>query len=140
MNFTKPTKEKDIKRSWNLIDIRDKTLGRIATEIAKFLIGKNKPYFVSYLDCGDYVVVINAAYVRVTGKKADQKMYMRFSGYPSGLKKRTYSDILKNDPTRIIREAVAGMLPNNKLKASMLKRLYISADDKHPYEDKFKKE
>lgn len=138
MKFTKPTKVSEIKRNWHLIDVKDKILGRVATQIATFLIGKSKPYFVPYLDCGDYVVVINAALISVTGKKEKQKVYMRYSGYPGGLKKKSFAQVLREDPTRIIREAVSGMLPKNKARASMLRRLYIFADEEHPYQDKIK--
>lgn len=138
MNLTQPTNLKDIKREWYLIDVSGKILGRESSYISQILMGKDKPYFVPHLDCGDYVVVINASKVEVSGKKQMQKIYMRYSGYPSGLKKKTFREVLKEDPKRIIKEAVAGMLPNNKLKASMLKRLFIFADENHPYKDKFK--
>ena len=136
--MTDSTKIKDIRRDWHIVDVEDKILGRIATSIAQLLMGKSKPYFVSYMDCGDYVVIINAAKIAVTGKKSKQKIYMRFSGYPSGLKKKTYAQVLEEDPTRIIREAVSGMLPQNKLRDSMLKRLYVYTDENHPYKNKLK--
>jgi len=138
MKLTNPTKEKDIKRKWHLVDIKRKILGREATKIARLLIGKSKPYFVSHIDCGDYVVVINASEVIVSGKKATQKIYQKYSGYPGGLKTKSFNEVLKTNPKRIIKEAVSGMLPKNKLRASMLKRLYIFSDDNHPYKDKFK--
>lgn len=138
MKLTTPTKLKDIKRDWHLVDLQNKILGRAATSISQLLMGKSKPYFVPHLDCGDYVVVVNAAKVAVTGKKHQQKMYMRYSGYPGGLKKKSFAQVLAEDPARIIREAVTGMLPQNKLKDSMLKRLYIFADESHPYRDKLK--
>ncbi len=138
MQFTKPTKLQDIKRDWHLVDVKGKILGRVATNIARLLMGKNMQYFVSYLDCGDYVVVVNAAKVAVTGKKREQKMYQRYSGYPAGLKAKSFAQVQKEDPTRIINEAVSGMLPQNKLRASMLKRLYIYADENHPYQEKLK--
>lgn len=138
MQMTQPTKLKDIKREWHLVDVQGKILGRIATNISQMLIGKSKPYFVSYLDCGDHVVVVNAAKVAVTGKKADQKLYGRYSGYPGGFKEKTFAKVMEEDPSRIILEAVAGMLPQNKLKASMLKRLYIYAGEEHPYGGKLK--
>lgn len=137
--MTDSTKIKDIRRDWHIVDVEDKILGRIATSIAQLLMGKSKPYFVSYMDCGDYVVIVNAAKIAVTGKKSKQKIYMRFSGYPSGLKKKTYAQVLEEDPTRIIREAVSGMLPQNKLRDSMLKRLYVYTDENHPYKDKINK-
>lgn len=134
---TKPTKIKDIKRFWHFFDAKDKILGRISTEIAVLLMGKKKPYFVQHLDCGDYVVVVNVSKITVSGKKREKKIYMRYSGYPGGLKRKNFNQVLKEDPVRIIREAVSGMLPQNKLRASMLKRLYVFADEKHPYEGKF---
>lgn len=138
MKLTKPTKAKDLRRDWYLFDIKDKILGRVAAQIAQKLIGKAKPYFVPYLDCGDYVVVVNAALISVSGRKAEQKIYMRYSGYPGGLKRKNYTQVLKEEPIRIIRQAVSGMLPKNKLRDSMLKRLYVFADEKHPYENKLK--
>lgn len=138
MKLTKATKVSDIKRTWHFIDAKAKILGRTATDIAKLLIGKDKPYFVPNLDCGDFVVIVNARQVSVTGKKAAQKIYMNYSGYPGGLKRKTYEVVMKENPTRIIYEAVSGMLPKNKLRASMLKRLYIYPDEKHPYENKLK--
>ncbi len=137
MNFTKSTKLTDIKRSWHIIDVGGKILGRVSTQIAQLLIGKSKPYFVSNLDCGDYVIVINASKIIVTGKKQDQKIYMKYSGYPSGLKRKTYKQVMIENPTRIIRESVAGMLPKNKLRDLMLKRFYIYTNDQHPYKSKF---
>lgn len=138
MKMTNSTREKDIKRNWHLIDVKDKILGRMATVIADLLIGKTKPYWVPYLDCGDYVVVVNVKHVAISGKKSSQKIYMRYSGFPGGEKRKTYQQVLSEDPNRIIQEAVSGMLPKNKLRASMLRRLYVFADDKHPYQDKFK--
>lgn len=138
MKLTQSTKISDIKRQWHLVDMDGKILGRTATGIAKFLMGKNKPYFVPNLDCGDYVVIVNCTKVKVTGKKGSQKMYQRYSGYPGGLKAKSYNQVMVEDPARIIREAVSGMLPQNKLRASMLKRLYVYKDENHPYGEKFK--
>ena len=135
---TIPTKISDIKRSWHLFDVEGKILGRIASEIATVLMGKSKPYFVSNLDCGDYVVVINAKKVKVTGKKESQKKYSRHSGYPGGLREETLMELRKRNPTDIIRFAVLGMLPQNKLRDRMLTRLFIFKNAKHTYEDKFK--
>ncbi len=134
------TKTKDIVRHWQLFDVKGKILGRVSTEIAGYLIGKAKPYFVNHLDCGDYVVVVNAKEIVVTGNKANQKIYEHFSGYPGGLNKKTFARVLQEDPTRIVREAVTGMLPNNKLRDSMLRRLLIYPDANHPYKSKFTKE
>ncbi len=138
MNFTKPTKTKDIKREWHLIDLKGKILGRTAVEIAGFLMGKGKPYFVRNLDCGDYVIVVNASQVRVSGKKEIDKKYYRHSGYPGGLKIETLKELRQRKPEEIIRHAVKGMLPQNKLRDKMLLRLYVFADESHPYGDKIK--
>lgn len=135
---TKATKASNIKREWHLIDVGGQILGRIATVIAKKLMGKSKPYFVPYLDCGDYVVVINAKNVRVTGKKEVGKIYYRHSNYPGGLKSEALAKLRERKPEEIIRSAVSGMLPKNKLRASMLKRLLIFPSPDHPYKDKFK--
>ena len=137
--MTIPTKLSDIKRSWHLFDVEGKILGRIASEIAKALIGKSKPYFVSNLDCGDYVVVINAEKIKVTGKKETQKKYSRHSGYPGGYREESLMELRKRNPTDIIRFAVLGMLPQNKLQDRMLTRLFIFKGAEHTYKDKFKK-
>ena len=134
---TQTTKASDIKRSWILVDAKGKTLGRMGTEIAKLLMGKAKPYFVRNLDCGDYVVVINAKDVAVSGKKEEQKTFYRYSGYPGGLKRRTLAEQREMDPTAIVMHAVKGMLPQNRLRATMLKRLFIFAGEEHTYQDKF---
>lgn len=137
-NLTKPTKTKDIVRSWHLVDVNDVILGRNATKIAELLMGKGKPYFSKNMDCGDYVVVINAKTVRVTGAKELKKVYTHYSGYSSGLKSARLEEVRAKKPTEIIRHAVSGMLPKNKLRAQMLKRLYVSAGNTHLFEDKFK--
>lgn len=107
----KPTKQSEIRRDWNLIDADGQILGRLATDIAKILMGKNKPYFVRHLDCGDFVVVINAKKIKVTGKKETQKLYFRYSGYPAGLKGENLGALRQRYPEKIIQEAVKGMLP-----------------------------
>lgn len=136
--MTISTKAQDIKRSWHLIDANEKILGRISSEIAKILMGKSKPYFVNNLDCGDFVVVINAEKVKVTGNKEIKKKYSRHSGYPGGYKEETLMDLRKRNPTEIIRFAVLGMLPQNKLRDRMLTRLFIFSGEEHTYKDKFK--
>ena len=139
MNKIQSTKAKDIRREWHLIDVKGKVLGRIATEIAQLLIGKSKPYFVPNLDCGDYVVVVNAKLVTVTGKKGDKKLYSRYSGYPGGLKQKSFNQIINHDPRYIINETVSVMLPQNKLRDSMMKRLYVFSETDHTYKNKFSK-
>lgn len=138
-NTTKSTTQKEIVRGWHLVDAKGKVLGRAAVEIAHELMGKGKPYFVNHLDCGDYVVVINAGFVDVTGKKTTEKIYYRNSGYTSGLKGESFKDVLKRKPTEVITHAVKGMLPQNKLRASMLKRLFVFPGEQHTYSDKFAK-
>lgn len=131
------TKAKDIKRKWHLVDAQNQVLGRLATQIAQLLIGKNKPYYVSHLDCGDWVVVINSAKVRVTGKKRKQKIYYRHSGYPGGLKALTFDQMMERDSRKVIQHATAGMLPKNKLQKQRLKRLRVFKDVEHDYQKKF---
>jgi large subunit ribosomal protein L13 len=135
---THSVKKGEIARTWHLVDARGQILGRLATRIANLLIGKNKPYFVPHLDCGDYVVVINASQVKVSGRKDQQKKYYRYSGYPGGLKEINFSQQMAKDPTRIIWHAVGGMLPKNKLRDKRLARLKIFAGEEHQYKDKFK--
>lgn len=137
---TIPTRLSDIKRFWHLVDVKEKTLGRVCSQIATLLMGKGKPYFVRNLDCGDYTVVINASLVKTTGKKELNKKYYRYSGYPGGLRIETLGALRKRKPEEIIRHAVLGMLPQNKLRDKMLARLFIFAGEKHSYEDKFKAE
>ncbi len=137
---TKVTKASEIKRSWHLLDAEGQILGRLAVKIASLLMGKEKPYFVSHLDCGDYVVVINATKIELSGDKKMKKVYYRHSGYPGGFKEITFQHQFAKDPTKIIYHAVSGMLPQNKLRDKRLARLKIFAEAKHDYEDKFKKE
>jgi len=136
--MTASTKLSDIKRSWHLFDVGGKTLGRIATEIATVLMGKSKPYYVSSLDCGDYVVVINAEKIKVSGNKEKLKKYSRHSGYPGGYREEALIDLRKRNPTDIIKFAIMGMLPQNKLEDRMLTRLFIFKGAEHTYGDKFK--
>jgi len=137
LKSTKATKLGEIKRAWHLIDVNDKILGRSATGIALLLMGKSKPYFIKNLDCGDYVVVINAKNIKVTGKKESAKMYYRHSGYPGGLKAESLSKLRDRKPEEILKHAVKGMLPQTRLRDQMLKRLYVFADKEHTYADKF---
>jgi len=131
---TYSTKAKDVERKWHVIDASGKTLGRLCTQIASLLLGKHKPTYVPYLDTGDYVIVLNAARVRVTGKKTKQKAYYRHSGYPGGLKTEIYEDVMAAHPTRIIEHAVRGMLPHNRLGRAMFKKLKVYAGDEHPHQ------
>lgn len=134
---TKSTRAKDIQRAWHEVDMSDNTLGRVATKIAVLLMGKRKPYFVRHLDCGDYVVVTNAQNTKVTGNKLTQKVYTSYSGYPGGLRKEALREFLERNPEEVVRRAVLGMLPKNKLRDQLLKRLYIYPGIDHPHKDKF---
>ena len=125
-----------VERQWHLVDAKDQILGRMATKVARLLSGKEKVEYVPYLDLGDYVVVINAVEVAVTGKKEKQKTYYRHSGYPGGLRAETLGDLRERRPEEIIRRAVKGMLPKNKLQKLMLKRLHIFAGSEHSFKDK----
>jgi len=137
-NFTNSTKVSEIKRNWILVDVKGKTLGRVATEIAVKLMGKAKPNFVRNEDCGDNVVVINAAHFVVTGHKDKTKLYGNYSGHPGGLKQKALWQVKKEKPIEPIRHAVWGMLPKNKLRARLVTRLWIYPESDHPYKDKFK--
>ncbi len=123
-----------MEREWFLVDAEGKTLGRLASEIAQVLRGKHKPIYTPHLDCGDYVIVVNADKVRVTGRKLDQKMYYRYSGYPGGLKSITLRNQLQKHPERVLQAAVRGMLPKNRLGRKMLKKLKVYAGDSHPHQ------
>lgn len=141
-NLTKQTqsvKEKEIKKEWHLIDVSGKILGRFSPEVARLLQGKNKINYVPYLDSGDYVVIINASKIIITGNKDKTKVYTKYSGYPGGLKKIAYKDVISNNPEFIIKHAVSGMLPKNKFRNERLKRLFVYSDNNHPHKDKFKK-
>ena len=131
---TYTTKPEDIKREWFVIDATGMTLGRLATQIAAVLKGKHKPIYSPHMDTGDFVVVVNAHKVRVTGRKLDQKIYYRHSGYPGGLKEISLRDQLGRHPDRVIRFAVRGMLPKNRLGRQMIKKLKVYATPGHPHE------
>ena len=132
--MTRSLKASDIQRRWWVIDASGRTLGKVATEAASLLQGKGKPAFARHLDVGDFVVVVNAAKVRVTGKKADQKVYYHHTLYPGGLKAATFSKMLKDHPVRPVEHAVRGMLPHNRLGRAMARRLKVYAGDSHPHQ------
>jgi len=117
-----------------VVDAAGQTLGRMATRIATILRGKHKPMYTPHMDCGDHVIVINAGKIQVTGKRLDQKVYYRHSGYPGGLKSITLRDQLQKHPTRAIQLAVRGMMPKNRLGRQMIKKLRVYASDTHPHE------
>jgi large subunit ribosomal protein L13 len=125
---------REVERKWLLIDAEGQTLGRLATEIARLLRGKDKPQYTPHVDTGDFVVVVNAEKVVVTGKKAEQKVYYRHSGYPGGLKTTSYEEMLERKPTEILRRAVKGMMPRTRLGRQQLKKLKIYAGPEHPHE------
>ena len=131
---TYAARAKDIEREWFLVNAEGKTLGRLASEIAKVLRGKHKPVYTPHIDCGDYVIVVNAARVRVSGKKLSDKVYYRHSGYPGGLKSITLGELMVSRPTRVIEMAVRGMLPRNRLGRKMLKKLKVYAGPDHPHQ------
>lgn len=124
----------DIERKWYVVDAEGKTLGRLATQIANVLRGKNKATFTPYADTGDFVVVVNAEKIRVTGRKMDQKVYYRHTLYPGGLRSITLREQLKRHPERVIQAAVKGMLPKNTLARHQLKKLKIYAGGSHPHQ------
>lgn len=137
---THSTKQKDISRSWHIINAQDQTLGRLSTTIAELLMGKNKTIFTPHLDCGDYVVVYNAVKIKVTGNKRTDKIYRHHTGYPDGFKEYTFAQVQEKDPREIIIKSVSGMLPKNKLRPDRLKRLKVFTDEAHPYDGKITKE
>ncbi|MDD2332144.1 MAG: 50S ribosomal protein L13 [Candidatus Cloacimonetes bacterium] len=123
----------DITRAWYVVDATGISLGRLSTKVASILRGKNKPYFVPNIDTGDFVIVINAEKVRLTGLKSQQKMYKDYSGYPDGLKLTPFAKVLEKNPERIIQHAVKGMLPKNTLGRAMFKKLKVYAGEQHPH-------
>lgn len=126
-------KPAEVERKWYVIDAEDKTLGKIASEVASILRGKKKPIYTPHVDTGDYVIVINAEKVRVTGKKEEQKIYKSHSGYPGGLKETTLRELRAKKPEEIIRHAVKGMMPRGKLGRQMFKKLKVYAGPEHPH-------
>ena len=130
---TYSAKPSDIKRDWYVVDAQDKILGRLATEVAAILRGKHKPQFTPHIDTGDFVIVVNAEKVKVTGKKLEQKIYYRHSGYFGGLKEESLEKVLAEKPEQAVMRAVKGMLPGNKLGRAMLKKLKVYAGGEHPH-------
>jgi large subunit ribosomal protein L13 len=133
-------KDTDIKKSWHVVDAKDQILGRLATKVASVLMGKDKVIYSPHQDIGDEVIVINASKIKTTGKKLEQKEYKSYSAYPGGLKLEKLESVLKRKPDFVIRHAVKGMLPKNKLGDKMLKKLKVYADDKHPHQAQRPKE
>lgn len=133
-NKTIFAKKEEMKRDWYVVDAANKVLGRMSTKIATYLRGKHKPIFSPHVDCGDYVVVINADKVRVTGKKGEQKLYFTHSGYPGGQKLLSFEKMMERSPEKVILHAVAGMLPKNRLGRQILKKLKVYEGDKHAHQ------
>jgi large subunit ribosomal protein L13 len=127
-------KQGEINKAWHVIDADGQTLGRLSTEVARLLMGKHKPTYTSHLDMGDFVIVVNADKIRVTGKKLDDKIYYRHTGYVGGLKETTLSDMLRRKPRQVIEKSVKGMLPRNKLARHQLGHLKVYAGPDHPHQ------
>lgn len=134
---TKAISARAVQPGWKLVDAKGKVLGKVATEVATYLQGKNKPKYSANIDSGDHVVVLNAAEIVVTGRKGIQKVYTNYSGYPGGLRKESFDDLLKRRPLDIVRHAISGMLPKNKLRDRRLARLHLYEDSKNPYAQHF---
>ena len=130
---TYSAKPREVARTWYVVDAEAQTLGRLATQIAGVLRGKGKPAYTPHVDTGDFVVVVNAEKIRVTGNKLDQKVYYRHSGYPGGLRERTLREQLDRRPEEVLRRAVRGMLPKNKLASAQLRKLKIYSGPEHPH-------
>ena len=127
-------KQGDVQKNWLVIDAEGKSLGRVAAEAARVLRGKHKPTYTPYLDCGDAVIIINAAKANLTGNKAQAKMYYRHSGYPGGLREQNYTELMEKYPTRAMTLAVKGMLPHNRLGRALAKHLRVYVDGDHRHE------
>lgn len=127
-------KPQEVERKWYVIDAEDRNLGRMASEVASILRGKKKPTFTPHVDCGDYVIVINAEKVAVTGKKRHDKIYKRHTGYPGGLRECTFEELMEKHPTEAVRHAVKGMMPKGKLGRQMFKKLKVYAGPEHEHQ------
>lgn len=132
-------KGKEIKREWHIFSAKDKILGRLATDVARLLMGKQKRTYSPHLDSGDYVIVTDAKAVKLTGRKEEQKVYTRYTGYPSGLRTKSIRQVREAHPERIIEHAVRGMLPKNRLQSDRMSRLKVFAGSEHPYGEKIAK-
>ena len=135
---TKSANKAMVNKEWLLVDAENEILGRLSSEIAKLIRGKHKSYFTPHVDCGDHVVVINAAKVKLTGNKWEDRKYFTYTGYPGGQRITTPKEIMAKNPTALIEKAVRRMLPKNKLRDLFMKRLYVYADENHPYKEKLK--
>lgn len=133
-NKTYSPKKADINPKWYILDLENKTLGKAAAKIASYLRGKHKPEFSAHMDCGDYVIVVNAEKVKVTGNKMDQKIYYSHSGYPGALKQTTLKEVMIKNPKKAIERAVSGMIPHNRLKKTVLSKLKVFIGREHPHQ------
>ena len=131
-------KQGEVQRRWYVLDAEDKVLGRTASAIARILRGKHRPIYTPHVDTGDFVIVVNADKIKLTGRKTKQKIYYRHSQYPGGLKSISYEKMMQTHPTRVIQHAVKGMLPHNRLGAAMLRRLKVYPDSSHPHQAQLK--
>jgi large subunit ribosomal protein L13 len=131
---TYSAKKEDVVRQWVVIDAQDQVLGRLASKVAHILRGKNKPIFTNHVDTGDFVVIVNAEKIRLTGNKLDDKIYYWHSGYPGGIKARTAREMLEKKPEQVIKSAVKGMLPKNRIGSKLISKLKIYAGPDHPHE------
>lgn len=132
-NITRSIREQDVQRDWLVVDATNCTVGRLATQIATLLRGKHKPLFTPHVDCGDFVIVINADKVVLEGKRAEQKEYFHNTGYPGGGRMRSFSNIMKSKPEEIVELAVKGMLPKNSLGRAIVKKLKVYSGSEHPH-------
>ena len=137
---TTALRTQDIEQKWYLIDCSGQTLGRLSVKVANILRGKNKPEYTPNSDVGDFVVLINAKNIKVTGNKSEDKIYYRHTGYPGGIKQINFKDQLAKNPEKIIRDSVKGMLPKNRLNRKIIKKLKVYCDDNHPHEAQSPKE
>ena len=126
-------KQEEVEQKWYLVDAQGQTLGRIATEVAKVLRGKHKPMFTPNIDAGDFVIVVNAGKIRVTGKRTELKEYFHYTGYPGGSVFESFKDLVKKNPQRVVEHAVKGMLPHNRLGKRIIKKLKVYAGAEHPH-------
>ena len=133
MQKTYYPKAEEIQRDWVVVDANDQTLGRLATQISNVMLGKHKPGFTPGVEMGDYVIVVNASHIKVTGNKMDDKMYHRHTGYPGGLKSTSLRDLLATNPDRVIEKAVWGMLPHNRMGRHLMRKLRVYAGPDHPH-------
>ncbi len=130
---TRSIKASEVKPKWWIVDASDQVLGRMCSRITHVIRGKHQPYFTPHVNCGDYVIVINAEKVKLTGNKWNDKVYQRFSGYPGGQQERTAAEMREKFPTRIVEKAVKGMLPKNKLSSQVIKKLFVYTGTEHPH-------